>query len=222
MAAPQIWFITGTDTGVGKTVLAVLIARLLASRPEPFRVVKPFCSGGRSDAEQLFRAQGAQFPLDQINPWHFRQPVTPSLAAQSAGIQITLEDVLRFLRSIRPVPERLVVEGAGGLLSPLGEGFGARELIVALKATPLVVCPNRLGAINQARLVFAALPPGAASRARLILMDPPRPDHVTRSNVEVLAAFLGRTRIHRLPWFSEGIWEPFDRHTKAQLERIIS
>jgi len=218
----QIWFITGTDTDVGKTVLTVLLARLLMERAEPFRAIKPFCSGGRADAEMLFRAQQGRVSLDQINPWHFRQPVTPLLAARAAGRRVTLEMVIKFIRSITPVSPMLLVEGAGGLLSPLGDGFGARELIVALKAMPLVVCRNRLGAINQARLVFAALPSGAAARARLILMDPPRPDASTRTNHEVLSAFLGRQRITRLPWFSAGIWEPLNRHTKLQLERVIS
>jgi len=218
----QIWFITGTDTDVGKTVLTVLLARLLMEQAEPFRAIKPFCSGGRTDAEMLFRAQQGRVSLDQINPWHFRQPVTPLLAARAEGQRVTLEMVIEFIRSITPVPPKLLVEGAGGLLSPLGDGFGARELIVSLKAMPLVVCRNRLGAINQARLVFAALPSGASARARLILMDPPRPDASTSTNLEVLAAFLGRQRITRLPWFSAGIWEPLSRHTKSQLERVIS
>lgn len=204
---PRIWFITGTDTDVGKTVLTLLLARVLESRGASYVALKPFCSGGRNDAEQLYRVQEKRLTLDQINPWHYSQPVTPAWAARSSGKKVVCKDVLGWVRGIRPRSEHLLIEGAGGLLSPLGEDFGARELIVGLRAIPLVVCRNRLGAINQARLVFAALPSGSAARARLILMDPHEPDCSTGSNPEVLAQFLGGHRIHRLPWLSMGPWQ---------------
>ena len=121
-----------------------------------FRAVKPFCSGGREDAEALFAAQGGMVPMDEINPWHFRAPLAPLVAARRQGVRVTLEEATAFLRRSARGRDRLLVEGAGGLLSPLGEGFTARELIRATRARVLVVCPDRLGAINQSLLVFAA------------------------------------------------------------------
>ena len=88
------------------------------------------------------------------------------------------------------------------MLSPLGVDFDARDLIAALRATALVVCPNRLGAINQALLVVRALTPRAAARAQVVLVSPPNPDASARSNPGLLAEALGSGRVHVLPWLS--------------------
>ena len=101
----------------------------------------------------------------------------------------------------------VLIEGAGGLLSPLGEKFDSRELIAALRATPMVVCPNRLGAVNQILLTLAALPRGASGRARVVLMSPSKPDVSTSTNVSLLAEFLDAKRIFCLPWMG-GRFDP--------------
>jgi dethiobiotin synthetase len=101
----------------------------------------------------------------------------------------------------------LLVEGAGGLLSPLGENFDSRDLIAALRATPMVVCPNRLGAVNQVLLTLAALPRSASCRARVVLMSPSKPDASTSTNVSLLAEFLDAKRIFCLPWLG-GRFDP--------------
>jgi dethiobiotin synthetase len=218
---PKIWFITGSDTQVGKTFLTVLLANHLERRREPFSALKPFCSGDRSDAEQIQQAQGARLHLDAINPWHFRKPVTPSLAALQEGRNVTLRQALTFLRRASQTTSRLLVEGAGGLLSPLGTGFCARELIARLDATPLVVCPNRLGAINQSRLVFAALPRRQARHGHLILMDPEVPDESTSSNALILSDYLIADRIHRLPWIGAGPMKLPSSSVRRTLERLL-
>ncbi len=193
------WFITGTDTGVGKTFLTALLARRLRATGGRFRAVKPFCSGGREDAEVLFAAQGGMVPMDEINPWHFRAPLAPLVAARRQGVRVTLEEATAFLRRSAHGHDRLLVEGAGGLLSPLGEGFSAWDLIRAIRARVLVVCPDRLGAINQSLLVFAALPKSVAARAKLVLSATAVPDGSCRTNRAVLAELLGAERVHVLP-----------------------
>jgi dethiobiotin synthetase len=218
----RIWFITGSDTQVGKTFLTVLLASHLARRRERFAAVKPFCSGDRTDAELIHQAQRGGLELNAINPWHFQQPVTPSLAARQEGREVTLRMALTFLRKASIGMPRLLIEGAGGLLSPLGRGFSARELIVRLNATPLVVCPNRLGAINQSRLVFAALPTRLARRGHLVLMDPERPDASTSSNEQVLAEHLSPDRIHRLPWCANGPMTHPSGPVRRTLERLLA
>ncbi|MFZ9855193.1 MAG: dethiobiotin synthase [Limisphaerales bacterium] len=218
----RIWFITGSDTQVGKTFLTVLLSNHLAQRRKRFAAVKPFCSGDRTDAELIHRAQRGGLELEAINPWHFRQPVTPSLAARQEGREVTLRLALTFLRRASQGTPRLFIEGAGGLLSPLGRGFSARELIMRLDATPLVVCPNRLGAINQSRLVFAALPRRLARRGHLVLMDPERPDESTSSNALVLAEHLASDRIHRLPWSPGGPSQTPSPRVRRTLECLLS
>jgi len=95
----------------------------------------------------------------------------------------------------------VLVEGAGGLLSPLGEDFDSRDLLVALRATPVVVCPDRIGAVNQVRLTLAALPRAAGNRARVVFRSPPKPDPATGANAALLAEYFDGKRIFGLPWF---------------------
>jgi dethiobiotin synthetase len=92
-----------------------------------------------------------------------------------------------------------VIEGAGGLLTPLGQDFNARDLIAALRAWPLLVCPNRLGAVNQTLLTLDALPRAAAARTRVVLVAPERPDASTASNRSLLGEFIPLHRIISLP-----------------------
>jgi dethiobiotin synthetase len=114
-----------------------------------------------------------------------------------------LTDVLAHVRTMQRRFEVLLVEGAGGLLSPLGENFDSRDLVIALRATPIVVCLNRLGAVNQVLLTLEALPKKFRSRARVVLMSPPKPDAATGTNAKLLAEFFDAKRIFRLPWLGK-------------------
>ena len=93
----------------------------------------------------------------------------------------------------------VLVEGAGGLLSPLGEDFDSGDLLVALRATPVVVGPNRIGVVNQVLLTLGALPRSVAAKARVVLMSPPRPDVSTGTNARLLGEFFDAKRIFELP-----------------------
>lgn len=196
----SIVFVTGTDTGVGKTLLTVLMTRHLRSQGIPVVAVKPFCSGGRSDARALRDAQDRNLSLDAVNPWHFRAPLAPWVAARREGQNIRLAEAVAFLRRNGATAGNLLVEGAGGLLSPLGQGFSNRELIEQLHAIPLVVCPNRLGAINQVLLVLNALPRQSAIHAQVVLMAPPRPSLVARVNSGLIRELSDPARVHDFPW----------------------
>jgi dethiobiotin synthetase len=138
--------------------------------------------------------------LDEVNPWHFRAPMAPLLAARRDHRRVRSTEVLAHIRAMQSRFEVVLIEGAGGLLSPLGEKFDSRDLIVSLRATPIIVCPNRLGAVNQVLLTLAALPANAMARARVVLMSPPRPDPSTKSNPDLLAEHFDGKRIFRLPW----------------------
>ena len=192
-------FITGTDTGVGKTVLACLLTRHCRARGISVGAFKPVCSGGRDDAEALHTALDGELALDEINPWHFRALVTPLLAARAEKKAVKLAQVLAKARRLQERFPILIVEGAGGLLSPLGEDFDSRDLITALRATPVVVSPNRLGAINQVLLTLAALPRGVSQSAPVVLVTPPQPNAAGRGNLKFLREQLGPQRVHELP-----------------------
>jgi dethiobiotin synthetase len=193
--------ITGTDTGVGKTILTALLVCHLRASGRSVAALKPICSGGRADARMLRRALDNELKLEEINPWHFRAPVAPLLAARKENRRVELREVISHIHAIAHRYEIALVEGAGGLLSPLGEGVSTREVIGALGAEVIVVARNRLGVINHVRLTFEALPPVIAARAKLVLMSPPRADESTRSNLELLGDFMPPERMVLLPRF---------------------
>lgn len=198
-----ILFVTGTDTGVGKTVVAAGLVRGMRRQGRRVAGLKPLCSGGRADAEALRDAMGGGLPLDVVNPWHFPAAVAPALAARRRGQTVSRQAVVQHVRRTARTFEVTVVEGAGGLLSPLGQGFDSRDLIRALRAAPIVVTPNRLGALNQGLLVLEALPRGLRPAARLVLVTPAEGSPVARSNVAWLRERLGADRVISLPWWGE-------------------
>src|ERR1035441_9896113 len=108
------FFITGTDTGVGKTVLTTLLARHLRERGVNAAALKPICSGNRADARALHTASDDALTLDEINPWHFRAPLAPLLAARRERRRVGLADVLAHVRTMQRRFDVLLVEGAGG------------------------------------------------------------------------------------------------------------
>ena len=217
-------FITGTDTGVGKTILTGLLARQWRAAGSAVAALKPICSGSRADARVLHAALDGALGLDAINPWHFRQALAPRLAARKESRAVRLAEVVRQVRAVQRRFAVVLVEGAGGLLSPLGEDFDSRDLLVALRAKPIIVCPNRLGAVNQALLVLAALPPATARRASVVLVAQAHPDRSSRTNAALLAEMIGPERIHRLPWLPPASRLPggsLPRGVRTHLARLL-
>ncbi|MEI9866600.1 MAG: dethiobiotin synthase [Limisphaerales bacterium] len=217
----QTLFITGTDTGVGKTVLTALLTRFLRERGVNAAAFKPICSGGRDDARALHAAMDRALTLDEINPWHFHAAIAPSLAARLERKSVTLAEVVAHGRALQRQFDVLLAEGAGGLLSPLGiysgglrpspasalterrykETFDSRDLMVALRAIPIIVAQNKLGAVNHILLTLEALPKNLLAKARVVLMSPPKPDAATKTNAKLLADYFDTGRIVTLPWF---------------------
>jgi len=201
-------FITGTDTGAGKTVLTALLARFLRERGVNVAALKPICSGGRGDARVLRAAMDGALSLDEINPWHFRAPLAPLLAARREKKHVHLSDVVAHVRAMQKRFNVLLVEGAGGLLSPLGENFDSGDLITVLGATPIVVAPNRLGVVNHILLTLETLPRGAAATARVVLVSPRQLNDAARMNAGLLAEFFSAERILALPWLGNKFSAP--------------
>lgn len=143
--------------------------------------------------------------LDEINPWHFRAPLAPLLAARREHKKIELRQVLAYVRAMQKRFDLLIVEGAGGLLSPLGGNavkFSSRDLISALRATPIVVAPNQLGVVNQVLLTLEALPKNFRSRAKTVLMASWKRDLSPATNGKLLAEFFPAERVYSFPWLN--------------------
>ena len=201
--APAVFFIAGTGTGAGKTVLTALLAAFLRSQKIRVAAFKPVGSGGRDDAKKIHAALGGALTLDEINPWHFRAALAPSLAARREKKSVTLATVLAHIRARRKNFAVTLVEGAGGLLSPVGEDFDSRDLMLGLRAAPVIVAPNQLGGVNHLLLTLEALPRGAAAAAKIVLMSPARPDSATKTNARLLGEFFPAERIFTLPWLGK-------------------
>ena len=206
MAAKQkILVVTGTGTGVGKTVLSGLLVRRLVRLGRTVRAFKPLCSGGRGDALALEAASGGVQTLDNINPWHFEAPLSPALAARLERRTVTLEEVLAHVRQHSKQSQLTLVEGAGGLLSPLTADGDTRDLIARLKARPLIVASNRLGVIHDVRATLGCLPPSLRSSVPVVLMAPVAADASTARNARSLSEDHPADRIVEIPRVSEAI-----------------
>jgi len=154
---PRGLFVTGTDTGVGKTYVAALIARQLASEGREVGVYKPAESGcenhgGRllaGDATTLWEAAGMPGPLEHVCPQTFAAPLAPHLAARAEGRCLDARLLRRGIDYWLQRSEVLLVEGAGGLMSPLGEDEYVADLATEFGFPLVIVTRNALGTINQ-------------------------------------------------------------------------
>lgn len=196
---PRIIFVTGTDTGVGKTLLTGLLLHCLRQSGCHALAMKPFSSGTQADAELLRTLQDSELTLDQVNPFFFPEPLAPLVAARKHHCSIRLPQVLRSIRPVASRCECLLIEGVGGLLVPLGEGFTVRDLIAKLACEVIVVAPNRLGTINHTLLTIGALQHIEINGLKTILMTPGARDSSTSSNPPTLAELLAP-----IPVFSIG------------------
>ncbi len=152
MTDVQRIFVTGTDTGIGKTIVAAGLAAALRRRGIDAGVMKPVSCGDRDDARFLRRAAGVDDPLDLINPLHFRAPLAPSVAAALEKRPVDLRPVWAAYRRLSRSHERLILEGAGGLLVPIRERWTVAHLAKRLRLPLLIVTRPRLGTLNHTAL----------------------------------------------------------------------
>jgi len=150
-------FVTGTDTGVGKTYVSALIVEEMRKAGADAVGLKPVCSGERDDAERLWQAAGGTVDLDTINPYWYRTPIAPLPAGRIERHELDLKEMVANIARVRAEVDFTLVEGAGGWEVPLGEGFGIPEFAQALDMPIIIVADNRLGAINHTLLTAKAI-----------------------------------------------------------------
>lgn len=154
-------FVTATDTGVGKTEIATLLLRGHRARGLDLGAMKPAQSGEEpgvpSDADRLLAAAGGADPLDLVCPYRFATPLAPAVAARLEGREILLGHVLACAAELARRHAALLVEGAGGLMTPLTERHTYADLAAALGLPVLVVARPGLGTVNHTVLTCEAL-----------------------------------------------------------------
>lgn len=148
-------FVTGTDTDVGKTWVACLLARELRENGHKVGVMKPAESGMNQDAVLLKKASGSSAPLRRIRPYHFKAALAPALAAAAEGKMVKLGTIRRAFQGLRRTHDGVLVEGAGGLLVPLSRDALVADLAVILGLPLLVVARPGLGTINHSLLTLS-------------------------------------------------------------------
>lgn len=194
-------FVTGTDTGVGKTRVATALAHALARQGVRVRVRKPVESGCADglpqDAEALRRAAGGHEPLERVCAIRLRAPLSPERAAALEGVDLRLER-LREACTGAADGSLLLVEGAGGFCSPIAAGALNADLATALALPVLVVAADRLGTLNHSLLTVEAVRARGLAIAGVVLSGACGPVDPAMDNAGELARWLGNA-VHRLP-----------------------
>ena len=164
MKAPGV-FIAGTDTGVGKTRVAAALLRTWAQRGLRVAGMKPVAAGAalhgqiwrNEDAEALYAAASVRAPWEWVNPYCFAPSIAPHIAAQQAGVRIEPARISAAFDELRARADRIVVEGAGGLLVPLNEDVDMADVAGLLGLPVVLVVGMRLGCLNHALLTAEAI-----------------------------------------------------------------
>lgn len=154
------FFVTGTDTGIGKTVIACALVRAFVARGERVAVMKPIASGaartpqGLRNEDALALMEASRLPLrySQVNPYCFEPAISPHIAADDVKIKIDINMIIAGFEALKAESDRVVVEGAGGWLAPIGRGETMADLARALAVPTLMVVGLRLGCLNHAQL----------------------------------------------------------------------
>lgn len=158
-------FVTGTDTGVGKTVIACALTRAFVARGERVAVMKPVASGAlrtpeglrNEDALALMEAANVALPYARVNPFCFEPPISPHIAAEEARIDIDIGTIAEEYAATAALCDRVIVEGAGGWLAPVSARESMADLAGALGVPALLVVGLRLGCLNHADLSRRAI-----------------------------------------------------------------
>ena len=203
------WFVAGTDTGVGKTLVACTLVRALRRRGTAVGVMKPIETGvgaeGPCDALALREAAGVDDPLETICPQRFALPAAPTVAAEAEGREVDLDAVRAAFAILAARHAALIVEGAGGLLVPAAKDTSMADLAGELGLPLIVVARASLGTINHTRLTLEAAEARSLPVAGVVIshangpLSPP-----DAANLDALRRHLGDRLVAEIPPLSPG------------------
>jgi dethiobiotin synthetase len=212
-------FVTGTDTGVGKTVIACALVRGLRQCGLQVAVMKPVASGARhtpdglrnEDALALIEAAGCAAPYGDVNPYCFEPPVSPHIAAKEAGTPIDVSTIRAKFAQLAGDADWTVVEGAGGWHAPLSEHQTMADLAWELSLPALLVVGVRLGCLNHAHLTRLGIEAHGVSFAGWIASFVDESMARKEENLLALERALGEPAVAIVPHTSEAaslVFEP--------------
>lgn len=163
--APRGFFVTGTDTGVGKTLVACALLHAFAARGRRVVGMKPVAAGAQQsadglrneDVEQILAAGNVPAPRSLVDPYCFEPPIAPHIAAHDAGVEIDLRRIELAYSELTRLADMVIVEGAGGFCVPLNARENTADLAQRLGLPVLLVVGMRLGCLNHALLTAHAI-----------------------------------------------------------------
>lgn len=213
MASPLAgYFITGTDTGVGKTMVTLGLMRRLQDRGRRVAAMKPVASGcqrtaqGLRHADALLLQRQASLPLDyrEVNPYAFEPAIAPHLAAVETGSRIDLALIRTAFERLAARVDQVCVEGIGGWLVPLNESQTVADLAAELGLGVILVVGIRLGCLNHALLTAAAIGDSGPGLAGWVANLPSPGGERVAENIAALQARLGAPLLGTVPFLSDG------------------
>ena len=207
VAVSRGWFIAGTDTGVGKTWVAVALTRALVAQGLRVGVMKPVAAGTidtpqgprNDDALELLGASNVAASYDDVNPCLLATPASPHLAARHAGVAIRPEPILAAQRRIGAHSDCLVVEGAGGWLAPISAVETMGDLAERMGLPVILVVGLRLGCLNHALLTREAIRSQGVPFAGWIANRMPTEMPLANENIDTLASRFGMSPLGTVP-----------------------
>lgn len=219
------FFVTGTDTEVGKTVVTCALLRRAVAMGYRAAGMKPLASGGMiDDAGRVINddvtahgsAGNVDLPLALVNPYAFVPPISPHLAANQAGVTIEFDKIIAALAEIRSKADFVVVEGAGGWLAPLDEQRTMADLACALDIPVVLVVGLRLGCLNHAMLTANAIVASGANLAGWVAnaVDPQM--RVAEENIEYLKRHISAPFLGLVPNFDA------ERNSESNQEQMLN
>ena len=199
------WFVTGTDTEVGKTLVASALTHACAARGLRTAAMKPVAAGAalrdgelrNDDVDRLAMADSAGLPRAWTAPYVLREPAAPHIAAAMEGVQIELAHLLACYRRVATAADAVVVEGVGGFRVPLSDGFDSADLAQLVALPVVLVVGLRLGCINHALLTAEAIAARGLSLAGWVANEidaamPHRAENIAALKARLPAPLLGR------------------------------
>ena len=155
------FFVTGTDTDVGKTCVSAALAKHFRDNDVDMGVMKPFASGYKAtpdsvsaDVEILMKYSGVNDSIDLVNPYYFEIPTSPYDASKQLNLEIDISKVIESYNQLSSIHDIVIVEGIGGIMTPISRNYFVSDLISDLQLSSFIVTGSKIGAVNHFMLTY--------------------------------------------------------------------